>query len=228
MVFYSMFQFNHKTYSHKKSFFFHEASYHFVLTTKTNHFTKYFIFHQSSQWLILMKCGYIPHVFLLNMLVLSIMYISEILFLPRTQGVGHYAVIKYVIFEMKYTTKPSLSHGYFCGFRYYNRWSVSITKQIHGIPKALEENGHRKNFTMIFRVVLSHDFQPHHRCPTGLFFLPFSSLFMPVIKKQQKYSWVSAGFTVIFHLKMLQGPFASYFQNSGKTSKPNFSGTVRS
>ena len=84
------------------------------------------------------------------MLHVSIMYISKILFLPRTHGVGQYAVIKYVIFDkfvifgMKYTTKPSLSHGYFGGFRYYNRWSVNITKQIHGIPKALEENGHRK------------------------------------------------------------------------------------
>ena len=64
----------------------------------------------SYQGLLLMKCGYIPQVFLLNMLVLSIMYISEILFLPRIQGIGHYAVIKYVIFdkfvifEMKYTT----------------------------------------------------------------------------------------------------------------------------
>ena len=126
-----------------------------IFTTKNNH-AKYFIFHQSYQGLILMKCGYIPHVFLLNMLILSIMYISEILFLPRIQGVDHYAVIKYVIFdkfvifEMKYTTKPSFSHGYFCGFRYYNRWSVNITKQIHGIPKALEENGHRKCLKMIF------------------------------------------------------------------------------
>ena len=113
-----------------------------------------------------MKRGYIPQVFLLNMLVLSIMYISEILFLPRTWGVGHYAVIKYVIFdkfvifELKYMTKLLLSDGYFCGFRYYNRWSVNITKQTHGIPKALEENEHRKCLKMIFCVVLSHDFLP--------------------------------------------------------------------
>ena len=127
------------------------------------------------QGLILMKFCYIRQVFLLNILVLSIMYISEILFLPRTRGIGHYAVMKYVIFdkfvifEMKYTRKPSLPHGYFCGFRYYNRWSVNITKQIHGIPKALEENGHRKCFKMIFRVILSHDFQPCQRYPTGFF-----------------------------------------------------------
>ena len=120
-----------------------------------------------------MKCGYIPQVFLLNMLVLSIMYIFELLFFPRTRGVGHYSVIKYVIFdkfvifEMKYTTKPSLSYGYFCGFRYYNRWSVNITKKSHGIPKALEENGHRKCLKMIFHVVLGHDFQPRQRYPTG-------------------------------------------------------------
>ena len=128
-----------------------------------------------------MKCGYIPQVFLLNMLVLSIMYIFELLFFPRTRGVGHYSVIKYVIFdkfvifEMKYTTRPSLSHGYFCGFRYYTRWSVNITKKIHGIPKALEENEHRKCFKMIFYVVLGHDFQPRQRYPTGFlqFFISF-------------------------------------------------------
>ena len=128
-----------------------------------------------------MKCGYIPLVFLLNMLILSIMYISEILFLPRTRGVGHYAVIKYVIFdkfvifEMKYTTKPSLSQRYFYGFRYYNGWSVNIKKQIHGIPKALEENAHRKCLKMICCVVLSHDFQPWQRYPTGFlqFFISF-------------------------------------------------------
>ena len=70
-----------------------------IFCSLQNNHAKYFIFHQSYQGLILMKRGYIPHVFLLNMLVLSIMYISEILFLQRTQGVGHYAVIKYVIFE---------------------------------------------------------------------------------------------------------------------------------
>ena len=60
------------------------------------------------------------------------------------------------------------------------------------------------------------------RYPTGFLQFFISS------KKQQKYSWVSAGFSVIFHLKMFQGPFASYFQNSGKTSTPNISGTVKS
>ena len=103
-----------------------------------------------------------------------------IIIFPRTRGVGHYSVIKYVIFdkfvifEMKYTTKPSLSHWYFCGFRYYNRWSVNITKKNHGIPRA-KENGHRKCLKMIFHIVLGHDFQPHQRYPTGFlqFFISF-------------------------------------------------------